>query len=190
MAITQVSICNSALVKVGADRISSIDQDVRRAILLKAVWETSLKETLRSHPWNHSIKRAELAATGTAPAFEYDYAYDLPSDYIRELGITEYPEDDDVDYVIENGQILTDESTVYLKYIFFNEDYASYDAAFAEALAWKIAQNVAFAMTQSAAMVDVCEKGFRSAITNARTMDGMEGVIKGVVTDTWTKARL
>lgn len=185
MPVNQISICNSALIKVGADRISSITQDTRSAVLLNAIWDQVRDAVLRAHPWNFAIKRVTLNPTGTAPEYEYDYAFDLPNDCLRVLE-HQY---NDVDFIVENGQILTDEATFPCRYIYRNDDPSDWDACFAEALSWRLARELAYAITQSSTLADQCEKSYMKALAEARSMDGTEGVIKGLVSDEWTNAR-
>ncbi len=132
------------------------------------------------------MKRATLAATGTTPDFEWDFAYDLPSDCLRVVEI--YP--GDIDFTVENSQILSDEDGIDVNYIFRNDDPSSWDSCFAEALAWKLAHLISYALTQSASLVGICEKSYEKKLSEARSMDGAEGVLKGLEADFWLKARL
>lgn len=186
MAVTVVSICNSALIKVGAARISSITQNVKSAELLNAIFEATRDEVLRAHKWNFATKRVTLAPDADEPEFEWDYRYELPSDCLKFLDT--YP--DDIDHVIEDGFILTDEAEELLcSYIYRHEDPSAWDSLFAEALACKLAEKVGYALTQSSKIVEDMKAAYKAAIKEARTMDGGEGVLKGLTADTWTLAR-
>lgn len=185
MPVTVVSVCNSALVKVGADRISSITQDTKSAKILNAIFNTVRDDVLRAHRWNFAMTRATLAPTGTEPDFEYDYQYDLPSDCLRI--VETYP--DDIDFVVEGRTILSNESELSVVYIRRNEDPASWDSCFAEALAWRLAREVAYNLTQSNALVKQCDDAYKAQLAEARSIDGAEGIIKGLEADVWTRAR-
>lgn len=185
MPVTQVSVCNSALVKVGADRISSITQNTKSAILLNAIFNQTRDNVLRAHPWNFAMKRATLAPTSTTPEFEWDYQYDKPSDMLRVWET--YP--DDIPHIIEGEKILTDESSLDVRYIYRQDDPATWDACFAEALAWNLAEQIALALTGSLNIQKACADGYKRALAEARSMDGMEGAIKGLEIDDWILAR-
>lgn len=185
MTVSQVSVCNSALVKVGADRISSIDQDCKRAILLKAIYDTTRDAVLRAHPWKFATKRVSLVPNSSVPAWGYSYQYDEPNDY---LGIVEtHP--DDIHFVTENGQILTNEPNLNIKYIFRQTDESSWDACFAEAMAWRLATDIAYALTQSITLAQACETKYKSVIAEARWSDSLQNSTKGLEADVWTRAR-
>lgn len=186
MAISQVSIANSALVKVGADRISSLSEDTRAAILINAIFEQIRDQVLRDHPWNFAMTRAALAPNATEPAFEYDYTYDLPNDCLRVYRT--FP--DTIDYVVEGRTILTDEAeTLYVQYIYRHEDPSAWSADFAEAFAWKLASEVAYPLTQSLALAGTCREEYKRVLAEARSIDGSEGILRGLQADVWTDAR-
>lgn len=188
MSVSKLSVCNSALVKVGADRISSITQDVKRATLLNAVYDEVRDAVLRAHPWNFAVVRASLTPTSTTPEFGYDFQYDEPNDCLRLLNV--YVDDsDDIDWVSEQRKILTDESAIDVKYIFRQDDESEWDACFAEAMAWRLAKEVAYNLTQSVTLAQMCEKEYGMVLAEARSMDGSEGVPPPVEIDTWTLAR-
>lgn len=189
MPITEVSIANSALIKVGADRISSLTEDVRSAVLINAIFDQMRDAVLRDHPWNFAEKRAVLAPTGTTPDFEWDYEYDLPSDCIRALYCyVDY--DDEIDFkVVQNSKLYANESSVNLVYTFRSEDPSTWDASFAEALAWRLAGEIAYALTQSNTTADRIERKYKEYLAEARTSDGQEGSLRALNISTWANAR-
>ena len=182
---TSISIVNSALIKLGADTISSLTQDTKAAILANAVFTDLRDEVLRSHPWNFAIKRAEWSPTANTPVYEYDYEYDLPSDCLRVLD----PEYDSTDFVIEGRKLLTNESTLKVRFIYRHTDPSEWDAMFCQTLSWRLAQELAFALTQSSERAEQMEREFRKSLSMARSMDGAEGILKGLVATEWTDAR-
>lgn len=185
MPVTQVSIANSALIKVGADTISSITQSDRRATLIYNLWDHVRDEVLSAHPWNFSIKRASLAPTATVPEFEYDFSYDIPNDCLRILD----EESPDTEFVIEGSNILSSEATLNIRYIFRNVDESSWSPTFAEAMAWRLARELAASLTQSTALMQICDQQFEATLAKARSVDGAEGVNRELVIDDWTLSR-
>lgn len=186
MSASEVSIANSALIEVGADRISSLTQNTRVAIIVNAIFESCRDDVLRAHPWNFAIRRATLAPLADPPDHEWSVAYDWPNDCLRPLEV--YP--DTIDWVSEDRKIFCNEpGTIKLKYIYKNEDPSSWDSNFTEALALRIASKIAFALTQSASLSEVLQKRYEKCIAQARSMDGAEGILKNLEIDTWTMAR-
>jgi hypothetical protein len=58
----QLGVANRALVRLGATKISSLDEDSDRARACASEISESRQETLRAHPWNFSRKRARINA--------------------------------------------------------------------------------------------------------------------------------
>src|SRR4051812_49288353 len=77
-----VSICNLALIALGEDQISSLDDPYKRAILCAALYDPTRRALLRAGKWNFARKQMQLAASATAPLFDYGNAYPLPADFI------------------------------------------------------------------------------------------------------------
>lgn len=185
MAISQVSICNSALVKLGAEPISSLSQSTKSAKSLAAIYDQVRDEVLRAHPWHFATKRVILVPNATVPAFGYDFSFDLPNDYLRIVD----DEDPDTDYVIENGQILSNMDNLNIRYVYRNAAEDQWDACFAEAFSCRLAREVCYALTQSATLVQGMDSLYKAALQSARTMNGSEGIIKNLVVDEWSNAR-
>src|SRR3546814_20867525 len=76
-------ICNSALAKIGAARITALGEASRNASLCAELYDKCRDDLLRAHSWNFATARAKLARADTAPAFGPAYAYALPADWIR-----------------------------------------------------------------------------------------------------------
>ncbi|BCV06006.1 MAG: hypothetical protein CM15mV123_200 [uncultured marine virus] len=63
-----VDICNEAMDLLGAATITALTENSKEARLCNRRFATVRDATLRSHPWNCAIERAELAADSTAPS--------------------------------------------------------------------------------------------------------------------------
>jgi hypothetical protein len=183
---TQINIVNSALLKLGATRISSITQNTKSAIHMNAIWAQILDCVLRAHPWHFAKKRVTLVPNATTPPYEYDFTYDLPGDWIRPLE----PEHNDCDFVVESNQILTNWNPLNIAYIFRNTDPSTWDACFCEAMAWRLANEAAYDLTQNTAVVGWTAKGYLAQLAEARAMNGVENNnFPALEADTWTDAR-
>lgn len=185
MAITVEQVCNLALVKVGGSRITSITENTKPALLCNAVFELIRDEVLRAHPWNFAIRREAITPNSNTPVSEYDYEYDLPGDCLRVLDM----DAPSIDWVQENNRILSNEASLYCRYIFRNDDPNSWDSMFINTLAWRLARELAYALTQSSEREKQCEGGYKDALAHARSTDGAEGIMKGLEADTWTNSR-
>lgn len=180
-----VTICNSALLKLGADIISSLSQTTRAAIICNTLYAYIRDEVMGESPWRFATTRTVLSPNATVPPYQFDFSYDIPSDCLRLLT----PEDDSIIWVVENGQILSNEPTLNMKYIFRNTDESSWDARFCEMLAWRLCMELALSLTQSIPMKQEAEKSYKDCLAQARAMNAVIGTLPPLEADIWTQAR-
>ena len=189
---TEVSICSNALRRLGDDPITSLTDDTERARLCNAFYVPARDAVLRSHPWNFAITRATLAQLSTTPAYEYAYQYSLPTDpyCLRVLGM-EY---EDYIFKIENSAtegrvLLTDESTAKIIYVGKITDTAKFDSMFIDVLTAKLAAELTYPVTGSVSLQTQMEKIYSAKLSEARSVDGQEGFMTDLVSDTFTDFR-
>jgi len=183
-------ICNSALIKLGATTIMSLTEGSRNANLCLEQYDKLRDDLLRAHVWNFATRRTKLARLTAAPAYGFAHAYQLPVDWMRTIAV----HDNDggagaVRYRIEGRRILTDASDIWLKYIGRVDDANEMDAAFREALAWKIAIDLAVPITQSTTALREAEDGFRRALVKARSVDAIEDFADQMPESDWVALR-
>ena len=184
--LSEEDVVNSALIKLGSERISSLSEQTPPAIAANEIFDTIRDEVLRAHPWNFATKRTTLSPNSTTPDFEYDYTYDLPSDLLRVWDV--YP--DDIVYSIEADRtLLSNESEMEIVYIYRNENPEYWDSMFGEALAWRLAKELCYKITASLSLVEHCTREYEKQLALARSTDGTEGVLRALVADDWTRAR-
>ena len=186
MPITSTAICNSALAKLGAERILSIDDDNVRAKILKEQYGKIRDELLYSHPWNFAIARLSLAAAVTPPLFDYGFSYPLPADCLRVVGTDLHVEDR---WTVEGRNLLCDYGELMVKYIKQVTDEALFTPGFVELLALKLAADLAFAITQSSSVESNANAKYEARLRQIRSFDSQEGNGDRVYADTWLNSR-
>lgn len=130
---------------------------------------------LRAYNWSFAITRVKLAQLSDAPVFEYDFAYQLPSDWLKTLKVNNNPAGAGiVEYRIEGREILSNASDIYLRYISRVTDPNTMTADFREALAWRMAVDLAQSVTQSTTVQEAMKKGLADKITSADAQDAIE----------------
>lgn len=175
MATGDTEICNRALQKIGAKRITSINEESVNARACKAVYDSRRKALLRAHRWSFAIKRASLAADATAPEWGRANAFTLPADYLKL--IPTYPEYHDLnsDWVIEGRKIVTSDSApLYVRYIADVTDTSQMDPLFKETLAADIAYEIAEEITQSATKKEQAKEDKKDSIKEAKKANAIE----------------
>lgn len=179
---TDVSVCNSALIKLGVDTIVSLEDETRAARLCKEQYPKIKRKLLRGHPWNFAIVRASISPLDETPAFEYEYAFQLPADALRVLDVNagKYK------WTFEGGKILTHLSTCEVLYIRNVEEHF-FDAYFEEALASALAADLSGDLAPSRTAIQMAQA--EQDLRLARSFDAQENHPTRLRTTTFTLAR-
>ncbi len=172
MSATEISICSNALLMLGDRPIASFTEDQDRARLASNIWPQARDHILRSHPWNCAIKRVALSPDVTAPAFDWAYQYTLPADFLKALSIGEMGIEGE--FRIEGRKLLCDDNPCFLRYIFANDNPGTYDPMLVEVMTAEMAHRMAYAITQSASMVDTMAQKAAQLMRRARAVDGQD----------------
>ena len=173
-----VEVCNLTLDLLKQAPISSIDSPEDPAEVIMARWyDVCRRALLRAHTWNFALKRRVLTPTGTAPAFGYSDAYNLPNDFLRLGSIG----DDSLgdfrrDYEIENGQLLmtNDAGDLNLRYVYDLTTVTQFDPLFVDILALYMAVRLSNKFNIASSLKTELKDDFKLAWANAMTIDGQE----------------
>lgn len=182
-----VDICNSALIKLGAERINALTDDNKRARLCQEQYSKIVNRVLRSHLWTFAIKRTTLSSITNPFEFGEEVVFELPLDCIRVVGIkSNVPRK----YKIEQRYLVWDgDETCNLFYIAKNIPEAYYDENFKEALACALAADLCYAITQSntlkQSLVEECEYW----TSQARSFNSQEISPEAYQFDEWENSR-
>lgn len=187
MAQSVVDICNSALQRVGATTILSISDNSPEARACSVAYDSNRRDELRKFKWNFAIKREVLAPDATAPAFDFTYAFSLPSDCLRVLR----PATTDLDWQVEGRKILTNDSnTLKLRYISDVTDATVFDPSFYNVVAAALSLDLVERLTQSNVKKQLLVKDYDDAVTAAKRANAFEAGPVDLPEDPWMLARL
>lgn len=182
----RVSVSNLALTILGADRITSLEDNSENARRLLALYLPCLEDLLRAHPWNFAIQRATLARLATTPMFEYDYEFQLPGDCLRVLEVSDGTSLI-TDYKIEGKKLLSDKTDVYIKYITNVTDANVYTSQFIMVLSARLAAEIAYAVTNNKATAKEIADIYDARLQMAKATDAQESdSVNTVDEDLWT----
>jgi hypothetical protein len=187
-AITEVSICNSALIKLGQKvLIGSLDEDTVPARLCNARFSYLRNKVLEDHNWGFATKMVELASVdaGSTELDGWGYAYEKPADFLR----MQRGEDWDEEFDTVNEYLLADVEPFKIKYTAKITDTGRYTYAFAEVLAWRIAAELAYALVNSKEVAALMMQGYEMDLKAARYNDSHKKSPEGPFANTWVDAR-
>lgn len=170
---TATSICSNAVQMLGTKSINDLYTDpTDRASLAANLYESVRDALLRSHPWNCAIKRVSLAPDVATPAFDWNFQFPLPGDWVRQLSVGE--QGHPVDYAIEGRMLLSDENPCLSRYIFKNTVESTWDTMLIEAMILAVMTACAYPITLSQAVADSAQTNLSNFLKRARSVDGQD----------------
>jgi hypothetical protein len=203
----QADICNLALIKIGnADNyITTIDDDLKEARVLKSVYDHCVDLVFGDYPWNCATKTVKLTAAVSLPAavIGWSYAFSYPGDCVTLLGVWDDATCVDllgagsIEHKRYEQYILTDDAylngtahEVWVKYTSNTTEVANYDARVIEALSLVLA----FYIHDSLKGPDPRTKGalwseYQTIIEDLRTTDMLEGSDQSGITSSFVDVR-
>lgn len=188
MATSKVQICNSALIKLGVEKIASFSETSKAAVLCSEQYDKIRKKVLREHIWDFALKRADLSKLATNPLFDYSAQFQLPTDCIRPV---ETNLGTQTDFVIEGKYLLINAASVKLLYVADIQDVSFFDTYFEEALAYWLAADLAYPLRQDLGLSDRMFAKAEQEIARARSYDAQQGRLsKMLQEDVWLDSRI
>ena len=150
--MSQISICNQALLLLGEKRIQALDEDTPSASACDAFYESTIRFLLQDMKPGFARKRVRLTTTLEKPAWQFDKAFQLPQDY---LVVVEQNVDDlgslgDRAWRVEGRAYLTNRAEPDLLYIARDANTESLmDGGFIKTAAAYLAYEIAYPITNS-----------------------------------------
>ena len=182
---SEVDICNIALSNLGERPITARNDQNQRARACDNRFNDVRDLVLRSHVWNCALKREQLTSSATAPVWGYSVAYPKPAKMLRLISVkeNEYP------FKIEGENIVTNSTSLNILYIEQVTDTAKYDALLIQAIALRLATEIAQDITGKTQLKEALMRKYREVMSEARSADAAEGTPQKIESDLWLESR-
>lgn len=186
--MTDITICNRALQKLGAGTITALSDGTRLGDACGLVYAELRDSVLAGANWNFALKRAVLTVLGTSPAWGYTKEYTIPADSLRVAKVDRLVVDE---WSAEDGKILCDQDTsINIIYIYQNTTTTSYSPMFVEALTARIAWELAEYLVQSRTKKEDLRNEYLQIMQEARRINGIEGTPNALDNGSWLDSRV
>lgn len=192
--LNETTICNRALDEIGANRIkTNVDNDSSlEAIKCRLHYEPTRDALLRSHWWRFASGRATLTEDTATPDFEWGVQFVLPTDFLAMKSIYEnrFSDENISSYALEGNLLLTDETTMEIRYIKKVTDVSEFDALFIEVFVLQLALKLTSLAGATPKIRESVKDSLNSLMPAVLAMDGQETNTAGrVESSTWNDAR-
>ncbi len=166
MALSDIGLCSRALIKIGAAPISSFDDGSAESEIAGALFPQIRDTLLSAYAWSFATGQVVLNRLSTDPIADYDYAYQLPNDFLRAFSAGSGTRGRGLNYRIAGRALHTNAPDVILTYIYRPEE-ETFPPYFDQALIARLAADFTIPVTEntsrSETMLSIAEREFQRA---------------------------
>jgi len=163
---TAIDLASNAMLLIGEETIASFTDDSTAALVAANLYGPTFEALLTQHPWRFASSKATLSRLTATPVNQWDYAYQLPSDFL----VAQHVDAGNNNYQIYGSKLYSDKTSIVLDYT-YKPDESLLPAYFAEVLEFKLASVFAIPITESATKGEYYAALANNALTRARTID-------------------
>ena len=197
MAEDNTKICNQSLGKMGSLRINDFSDSTEsspQAIQCRLNFEPTRDALLRSHWWRFASTRKVLSRNAIDPVTdEYDNQFILPTDFLAMKSIYEnrFSNENLRSYSLEGQRLLTNESTMQIRYIKKVTDASQFDPLFVKVLVLLLADEMIGPLAGGDARIQKkIDTQLERLMPAVKAMDAQEtNTIGQYELETWNDAR-
>lgn len=166
MALSDIALCSRALIRIGAAPITSFSDGTAESEIANALFPQVRDAMLSAYAWSFASGQVVLNQLVTAPVADFDYAYQLPNDFLRALSAGSGTRGRGLHYKIIGDQLHTNAPDVVLSYI-FRPTEESFPPYFDQALIVRLSAEFTIPVTENTsraeAMFNMADREFERA---------------------------
>jgi hypothetical protein len=181
----RIDIANIALAMLGAEQITSFEDDLIEARQMQIHYDVARDATLEAFEWTFATIRFIPAKETEPPLYGWGVQFPIPSNILRVLRVERNlsePIDpsrvkghDEIDYSIERGKILCDQDIIYCTGIERLNEEGRFSNLFVHAFAAKLAMLCCYPITRSNEIFKAVAAMYAGSIEEAASRDGQQG---------------
>lgn len=189
MATSKVELINKSLTLVGANPITSIDDDTNNARIINRVYDIALRSILSECKWNFATKRQLLVAVTDTLDWYYTgetYIYQKPFDSVRIFATN----DPNATWREEGDFIISDTGALGILYVQYVDNPDKYPSSFIDAFSDRLCADIAFmALNSLSTATTFQEKYEKVTLPKARAENSQLGTQQTLKDDAWEFAK-
>lgn len=188
-ANSPIDICARALILIGADPITSFDEDTTEALVASNMYEDVARASLVNSRWRFATNQAVLNLLSAAPTGRYDRAYQLPTDLLMLHAVT--VQDLPIEYQIYGDKIFADgdaADVLVADYTFraLEQNWPSY---FTIAVEYALAVVFATSIARDPTLGGLMRDQGRESMAKARSLDSQQQTARKLTTSRFIAER-
>jgi hypothetical protein len=175
--VTDIEIVNSALVNLGCNPITVIDDTTSEGRVVGRIYPVTRDALLTLREWTFAKARLQLTQDAQAPAFGYLYQYMLPNNGLAVIRAYE-PDGENLimDWVREGPYVITDTVGPIFAELIMRVSENGFHPAFVKALVAQLCADMAIPLTENRSLADSWETKAAARLVEAAVADGKQGI--------------
>lgn len=169
-----IDICSRALILIGAEPITSFDDDTTEGLVSSNMYEDIARSNLTSTRWRFATNQAVLNRLSDAPTGRFDAAYQLPSGYLFVHAVT--VRDFQIEYDIYGNKVFCDaaaQDELILDYTYRAEEQ-NWPSYFSICVEYAMATVFATAIARDQSLAQLMDQQYNIALAKARSIDSQQ----------------
>jgi hypothetical protein len=173
MALNDIGLCSRALIRLGAQPISSFADGSTEAEICNALYPQARDALLSSYGWNFATGQIELTKLDETAIGELKDVFALPNDFLRALSAGNGAVSYGLDYRIMRGKLYANSDQVVLTYI-FRADESESPEFFNSVLISRLAAEFCIPLTENTSRFETLTRLAETEFSRARQLDAQQ----------------
>jgi hypothetical protein len=180
-ANSAIDICSRALILIGAEPITSFEDDTSEALIAGNMYEDIARTNLTSTRWRFATNQAVLNRLSDAPTGRFDSAYQLP-DYLFLHAVT--VRDFQIEYNVYGNKVFcdADPADVLIADYTYRADEVNWPSYFSVCVEYAMAVVFATALIRDTALSNLMSTQYDFLMAKARSTDSQQQTTRKIVT--------
>jgi hypothetical protein len=188
MTLTDVEICSVALVKIGANAISSFDDETVEADVGRHLYEITLRALITAHPWHFSLFETVLQKVDEPSQAGYSHVFALPADVLRVISAGASSRGRGLEFRVAGDRLYANSTDVVLNHQ-RRPATATFPAFFVQVLVAKLAAEFCLPLTEGTSRAEALQRLAAAELKIARLIDSQQDTPRAVEDFTLIAAR-
>lgn len=173
MALSDIALCSRALIRLGAQPITSFSDGTAESEIAGALFGVVRDSLLSAYGWSFALGQANLSLLESPPLADYQYAFQLPADFLRAMSAGAGGRGRGLNYRITRNVLHTNAESATLTYIFrpSEEEFPPY---FNAVLISKLSAEFCIPVTENTSRAETLTRMADLEFQRARQIDAQQ----------------
>lgn len=188
-ANSPVDICSRALILIGADPITSFDDNSTEALVASNLYEDVARASLVNSRWRFATNQSVLNKLAADPTGRYDNAYQLPTDSLMVHAVT--ANDNLIEYQIYGNKVFanTSDADVIIADYSFRAEEENWPSYFTIAVEYALSTLFATSIARDATLASLMQNQAKDSMAKARSLDSQQQTSRKLTTSRFIAER-